>query len=51
MDRTERTKLAEVIRERYQGSSKADKSKILNEFVAITGLHRKYAIHVLRDVE
>lgn len=51
MDRNERMKLAEAVRERYQASTKADKSKILNEFVAITGFHRKYATRVLRDTD
>ncbi len=49
MDRNERTKLAQAVRERYQASTKSDKSKILNEFVAITGFHRKYATRILRD--
>jgi len=33
---------------RYWATQGAEKRRILDEFVAITGYHRKYAIHVLR---
>lgn len=43
-----------AVQERYATASKADKSRILDEFVALTGYHRKHAIRVLngtlRDV-
>ncbi|HZU35410.1 MAG TPA: hypothetical protein VFA18_05860, partial [Gemmataceae bacterium] len=41
-----------ALRERYQQASKADKTKVLDEFVALTGCHRKHAIRLLtgRDV-
>jgi len=51
VDRIERTKLAEAIRERYHSSEKNEKSKILDEFVAITGFHRKYALRVLQKID
>jgi hypothetical protein len=51
MTTNERTKLAQAVRERYQASTKSDKSKLLNDFVAITGFHRKYATRILRDNE
>ena len=51
MDRIERAKLTEAVRERYHESKKSEKSKILDEFVAITGFHRKYALRVLRKVD
>jgi hypothetical protein len=42
-----RTELVATIRERYQRSVKADRTSILDEFVAVTGYHRKHAIRVL----
>jgi hypothetical protein len=39
--------LLEVLRQRYQQAAKPDKSKILDEFVAIAGCHRKHAIRLL----
>jgi hypothetical protein len=33
---------------RYWAARGVEKRRILDEFVAITGYHRKYAIHVLR---
>ena len=40
--------LMEAIRPRYLKSDKAGKRRILDEFVAATGYHRKYAIRLLR---
>ena len=40
-------KLLRLLRERYKGSSKSDKTKILDEFVAVSGFHRKHAIRLL----
>ena len=34
-------------RDRYRGSSKKDKSRILHEFIAVTGHHRKHRIRLL----
>ena len=36
-----------TIRERYQQSSKKEKGRILDEFTAITGHHRKHGIRLL----
>ena len=39
--------LLATIRDRYQRSTKRDKGRILDEFTAVTGLHRKHAIRIL----
>src|SRR5437764_6692990 len=39
--------LLEVLRQRYQRAVKHDKGKILDEFVAVAGCHRKHAIRLL----
>jgi hypothetical protein len=39
--------LLKAIRPRYLKASKAEKTQILNEFVAVTNYNRKYAIHLL----
>ena len=39
--------LTTAVRDRYQRASKKQKKVILNEFVASTGYHRKYALAVL----
>ncbi len=44
-----RKELVEAVRARYSGAPPMDKAKILDEFVALTGYHRKHAIRVLRD--
>ena len=41
--------LLEVVRPRYLKASKAEKQKILDEFTAATGYHRKYAIRTLKN--
>ena len=41
--------LLKVLRPRYLKASKAEKGRILDEFVAATGYHRKYAIHLLKN--
>jgi hypothetical protein len=46
---TTRKELVEALRARYRGAAVADKVKILDEFVALTGYHRKHAIRVLRE--
>ena len=40
--------LLATIQDRYRASSKNDKTRILDEFVAVTGHHRKHAIRLLR---
>ncbi len=42
-----RAEVTAATRERYAAGTKAAKSAILDEFVALTGLHRKHAIRVL----
>jgi hypothetical protein len=42
-----RTELLDALRQRYRLASKHDKAKILDEFVAVAGCHRKHAIRLL----
>ncbi|WP_458012353.1 integrase catalytic domain-containing protein, partial [Candidatus Solincola sp.] len=42
-----RQELKEAIQKRYFQSSKKEKTRILDEFVAMTGYHRKHAIRLL----
>ena len=44
-----RKELVEALRERYRAAAAGEKVKILDEFVALTGYHRKHAIRVLRE--
>jgi hypothetical protein len=44
---TTRKELIEGVGQRYRTSSGKDKPKILEEFVRLTGYHRKHAIRVL----
>ena len=39
--------LLATIRDRYQGSSRKEKGRILDEFMAVTGHHRKHGIRLL----
>jgi hypothetical protein len=39
--------LLEVLRHRYRRVPKSDKGKILDEFVAVAGCHRKHAVRLL----
>src|SRR2546427_5737035 len=39
---------AAVQRERYQQASRSEKHRLLDEMVAVTGMHRKAAIRLLR---
>jgi hypothetical protein len=48
MSQRSKRELTESIRPRYLKASKTSKEQILNEFVAATGYHRKYAIRLLR---
>lgn len=43
-----REELVGAISERYRACGRVEKRQILNEFVAVTGFHRKHAIRVLR---
>jgi hypothetical protein len=49
MSQRSKRELSEALRARYLNARKADKEKILDEFVAATGYHRKYAIRILRQ--
>ncbi|MDB5957738.1 transposase family protein [Ramlibacter sp.] len=46
---TTRKELVQALRERYRSAAFGDRIKILDEFVAVTGYHRKHAIRVLRE--
>jgi hypothetical protein len=43
-----REELLEALRQRYAVATKTDKGKILDEFVAVVGCHRKHAVRLLR---
>ncbi|MBX3710297.1 MAG: hypothetical protein KF702_11250 [Gammaproteobacteria bacterium] len=47
MSRDEKRAYLQAIRSRYKKSSRAEKAKILDEFCAICGYNRKYAIRIL----
>jgi len=47
MSQQSKRELVETIRPRYQKGNRKEKAKILDELVATTGYHRKYAIRVL----
>jgi len=46
-----RQELVRALRERYQAGTRKEKSRILTEFVAVSGYHRKHAIRALSGVE
>ena len=43
--------LLATLRDRYRSSSRKDKGRILDEFIAITGHHRKHGIRLLSQLE
>ena len=45
---TTRKELVEALRGRYRSAAFGDRIKILDEFVALSGNHRKHSIRVLR---
>jgi hypothetical protein len=47
---TIRTELVEAVGARYRAADRADRATILDEFVALTGYHRKHANRVLLKV-
>ena len=46
-----RTEVLGAIRSRYREASKTDKSRMLDEFVALAGCHRKHAVRLLGQHE
>ena len=48
---TTRAELVAAVSERYHGATRAERSRILDEFAAITGYHRKHAIRLLSGWE
>ncbi|MCX6028346.1 MAG: transposase family protein [Chloroflexi bacterium] len=48
MSQKSKQELAEALRPRYQQAGRAEKCRMLDEFVAATGYHRKYASHLLK---
>ena len=44
-----RRELVEAVGERHRAADRASKGKVLDEFVAVTGLHRKHAMRILRQ--
>ncbi len=44
-----RTEVLGAIRDRYAEASKREKCRMLDEFVALTGCHRKHAVRLLND--
>jgi hypothetical protein len=44
---TTRRELTEAVGERYRRSDRNEKHQILDEFIELTGYHRKHAIRVL----
>ena len=43
-----RKELIQAVGARYRGSPRGDRGAILDEFVAVSGYHRKHAIRLLR---
>ncbi len=46
-----RKELLDAIKNRYQGESRGEKSRILDEFVAVTGYHLKHALRLLNQAD
>ena len=47
ISRETKAELTRAVRQRYRGSSKGEKTRILDEFVSVSGFHRKHAIRLL----
>src|SRR5579862_5072460 len=43
-----RRELIQAIAERYHSGTRSEKKKILDEFIEVTGFHRKHAIRALK---
>ena len=44
-----RAELLDVVGVRYRAAVRVERSRILDEFAAVTGYHRKHAIRLLAD--
>ncbi len=44
-----RDELVAAIAERYSRADRTERGRILDEFTAVTGFHRKHAMRLLRD--
>lgn len=44
-----RKELIEAVRHRYRNSTKLEKGRILDEFTALSGVHRKHAIRIMKQ--
>jgi hypothetical protein len=44
-----RDELVAAVKKRYSKGDRKEKTRILDEFVAVTGFHRKHAMRVLRS--
>jgi hypothetical protein len=51
LTREAKVQLASSLRRRYQAASSRAKKQMLSEFVAVSGYHPKYAIHLLNAAE
>ena len=51
VNKTAKRELLETLRDRYRSSFKKDKSRILDEFIAVTGHHRKHGIRLLGKLD
>jgi hypothetical protein len=49
MSQRSKRELLEAVRPRYLKAKKVEKTRILDEFIASTGYHRKYAIRLLKQ--
>lgn len=49
MSMATRKELIEAVGARYRACDRSSKGKVLDEFVAVTGFHRKHAMRVLRQ--
>ena len=47
--RSARAELVRALRERYRAANREEKVRMLSEFIALSGYHRKYAIRILNE--